>query len=273
MRGTQGERLSPLIWLNLVCLDAPLVALAWQQLFARSFALHVSIAASLALFATAWLTYLIDRVADARTVASNMPVSRRQRFARSHPMFFGCAIAIAATTGAIAIKSLDPQTLASGARVGALLIVYLAINRFFTKLWRVLPVKELAIGVLFAAGVCASLGRVSAVPLPMASTFATLCALNCVSIAFWERDLDLAQQRSSLATALPSLQPAAALGCVVVAFLAFAYSRQVVAVCIAVSAALLAILNWRHLNATSDARTALADLVLLTPLAALPFAS
>ena len=36
------QNYSPVIWLNLFCLDAPLVALAWQWLFARSFGAHLT---------------------------------------------------------------------------------------------------------------------------------------------------------------------------------------------------------------------------------------
>jgi hypothetical protein len=43
-------RASPLTWLNLVCLDAPLVAIAWQWLFARSLSIRVDLGATAALF-------------------------------------------------------------------------------------------------------------------------------------------------------------------------------------------------------------------------------
>jgi hypothetical protein len=57
----------PFVWLNLVCLDAPLVAVAWQWLIASSLHLAVALADSAALFLTAWGIYLADRLADYST--------------------------------------------------------------------------------------------------------------------------------------------------------------------------------------------------------------
>lgn len=272
VRRTQGQS-QPLTWLNLLCLDAPLVALAWQQLFARAVAVPVSTAACVALFATAWLIYLVDRIADSWALANTELVSRRQRFAQQNRTFFSAAVVIALLADAVAIPKLDHTTFVAGAIIGLMLGIYLALNRFVSSLWRIVPVKELAIGTLFAAGVFASLDAHPLVPLKLASTFAVLCALNCVSIAFWERDLDVAQKRNSIATTFPALQRAPTIGCAVLALVALRVSRAVPFICIAVSAALLSILNLRRLKIGRDTRSALADVVLLTPLIALPYVS
>ena len=55
---------SSVVWLNLLCLDAPIVAVAWQWLFAHTFGAHLSLALRALLFLTAWLIYLADRFAD-----------------------------------------------------------------------------------------------------------------------------------------------------------------------------------------------------------------
>lgn len=271
MRGTQGERLSPLVALNLVCLDAPLVAIAWQQLFGHERSLHVSAAARVALFATAWLIYLTDRLADSWPLASTAPASARQRFAREHRTLFVLAIAGAIMADAVAIPHLDRATLHRGAIVGSVLVIYLLLNRFVSSVWRLVPVKEIVIGVLFAAGVFASLSGGSGAPLRAATAFAGLCAINCVSIAFWECELDAAQDRSSIATTFPSLKWLPVIACALIAIAAASLSQRLAFICIAMSAALLGIVNLLRIQ--RDTRTALADLVLLTPLIALPFAS
>ena len=46
---------SPVVWLSLVCLDAPIVAVAWQWLFARVFGAHLTLSLCFLLFLTAWL--------------------------------------------------------------------------------------------------------------------------------------------------------------------------------------------------------------------------
>src|SRR3954447_26980728 len=75
---------SPLTWLNLVCLDAPLVALAWLWLFARTFHVPLQIGNAIALFLTAWLIYLGDRFADASNLKRDSHRSLRQEFCVRH---------------------------------------------------------------------------------------------------------------------------------------------------------------------------------------------
>ena len=65
------QQISPLVWLNLVCLDAPLVAVSWQWLFARAFQVPLTNSARLTLFLTAWLIYLADRLADSWALDRN----------------------------------------------------------------------------------------------------------------------------------------------------------------------------------------------------------
>ena len=35
---------SPVVWLNIFCLDAPIVAVSWQWLFAHTFQAHLDLA-------------------------------------------------------------------------------------------------------------------------------------------------------------------------------------------------------------------------------------
>src|SRR5664279_5503946 len=71
-------RRRPLLWLNLSGLDAPIVAVLWQAMFARTFHLGLSGASQIALFFTAWLIYLADRFADAIALPLAVPKSLRQ---------------------------------------------------------------------------------------------------------------------------------------------------------------------------------------------------
>jgi hypothetical protein len=100
--------------------------------------------------------------------------------------------------------------------------------------------------------------------------FAALYWLNCVSIAFWEGDLDRAQRKHSVATRWPqaaSFAPAASITLAVASGALGFVDHQLgpVAICLGLSAALLAALYLAPVS--RDERTALADLVLLTPLA------
>jgi hypothetical protein len=104
--------------------------------------------------------------------------------------------------------------------------------------------------------------------------FAWLCTLNCISIAFWERELDHTQRKVSFATRYPDLERhlrklsiALALGSGVMTII---YREEApIFCCVSVSSLLLASLDSFRGKIGRDQRTALADLVLLTPLLAL----
>src|SRR3954463_6509891 len=146
------------LWLNLVCLDAPLVALAWLWLFARTFHVPLQIGNAVALFLTAWLIYLADRFADASNLKTGSPRSLRQEFCLRHREFWVATLALVAGFDAYVIwRTTALQTLLVGAIVGLLAVVYLVVNHPLGLIWRSLPAKELAIGILFAAGTVVAL--------------------------------------------------------------------------------------------------------------------
>jgi hypothetical protein len=275
------RRVPMTIWLNLVCLDAPLVAVAWLWLFARSFNVPFQVGNAIALFLTAWLIYLADRFADASNLKPNSPRSLRQEFCLRHWEIWLATLALVAGFDAYVIwRTTALQTFVVGAIIGLLAVVYLVVNHPLGSIWRLLPAKELAIGLLFAAGtVVALLPRIPVAPgFPIAASgFAVLCALNCISIAGWERELDRAQGKMSIATRHPRITRHINSMCLLVALaaitLAFAFRLAApIFACLGVSALLLRWLGaWSSLG--TDERTALADLVLLTPISALLLAS
>jgi hypothetical protein len=266
---------SPIIWLNLLCLDAPLVAVAWQWLFARSFGARLDWSLRLLLFLTAWLIYLGDRFADTILLPADAPRSERHRFCQSHiPAWWIAIVIIFVLDVALALRSLDLQMLLLGGTLAGLCVLYLFLNQLLGGKWRPIPVKEKAIGLLFAAGtVLAVVGELPGLTISFACAFvlfALLCILNCLCIAAWERELDAAQGKTSMLTGWPVvgrlLKPLGVF--VAVAALALALAWRFAAplwVCLAASAALLI---WLESATTlgRDSRTALADLVLLTPL-------
>ena len=180
---------------------------------------------------------------------------------------------------ALALHNLDLQLLLLGGTLAAICGLYLLINHSLGGRWRPLPVKEKAVGILFAAGT--TLGVMGQLPgltisFGVAVTlFAILCTFNCLSIAAWERELDAAQGKASFLTSWPAFarlfQPIGytiALAAVVFAiFWRFAIPLWL---CLGASALLLVRLNVSE-YLPRDNRTALADLVLLTPLLVLLF--
>lgn len=273
---------SPIVWLNLLCLDAPLVALAWQWLFARSFGAELHFTLRALLFLTAWLIYLADRFADTFRMPADVPVSLRHQFCREHMVGWWIAIVtIFFLAVSVALRGLDLQMLLLGGTLAGLCALYLFVNHSLGGKWRPLPMKEKAVGLLFAAGT--TLGVVGQLPGLTVSfgvaviLFAILCTYNCLSIAAWERDLDAAQGKGSFMTSWPVA--ARALKSIGYGFAALALVLAIVWrfavplwLCLALSAFLLVRLNLSA-RFPRDHRTALADLVLLTPLFALLFFS
>ena len=266
----------PWLWLNMVCLDAPLVAIAWQWLFARAVDSPLAAASIGALFLTAWLIYLADRLADTIKLDLTRDASLRHRFcARHRRPWIAAMLILTACDAWLLSRHLDEEVMKFGGIVGASAFAYFVINYLAGRVWRWLPLKEVTIGSLFAAGtVTALLPQLTSSEGPLQLTmilFAMLCALNCISIAFWERSIDEAQSRESIATAWPKgakyLVPVA-IALTVIAVLASRWSVPLALIdsCVALSAILLGALHALRTVVPRDARTALADLVLLTPI-------
>jgi hypothetical protein len=277
MRGLEDRAVSrgPWLWLNLVCLDAPLVAICWQWIFAHSFHLSAPVGHRAALFLTAWIIYLADRFGDSVSLVAGQPKSVRQQFCSRHKsIWLVSIICIAAVDLIVVLRAVNYETAAPGAVLSALTIAYLAVNHAHSEIWETLPLKEFIIGSLFAAGtllgVTPHVFAERSTMIFAAILFASLCSLNCVSIAIWERDLDQIQGKHSIATRWAhanSLPPMLLLvllaGSVVLAL--FDPDAWPVALCLGASGLLLGAL--RFVPVSRDERTALADIVLFTPLA------
>lgn len=169
-------------------------------------------------------------------------------------------------------RQLDHATVNIGTMVGTFSLLYLAVNYWLGKIWGWFPVKEICVGSLFAIGTITTLHPLVRTSLPFIEgclLFAALCSLNCISIAVWERELDHAQRKNSIATRWSRIRFCLRPGAVVLTVFAIASVTNISAwlyICIGVSAALLGVLDWLSEQIQRDERTALADLVLLTPL-------
>ncbi len=273
-------RYSPAVWLNLFCLDAPIVAVSWQWLFEHTFGAHLSLVLRALLFLTAWLIYLADRFADTIKLPVGSPMSLRHQFCRRHMSSWRIAIPVIFVVDvSLAVSTLDLQMLLLGGTLAAVCVLYLFVNHSLGGRWRPIPMKEKSIGVLFAAGT--TLAVVSQLPGLTISfgiavvLFAILCTFNCLSIAVWERELDAAQGKTSFVTGWPAVARALkpiGYSLALVALVLSVFWRHAFPLwfCLAASALFLVRLNTAE-DVARDNRTALADLVLLTPLAVLLF--
>jgi hypothetical protein len=266
-----------LAWLNLVCLDAPLVALAWLWLFSRTFHATVPLVECTALFLTAWLIYLADRLADSWSLPPTGPRSLRHEFCWEHRRIWIWALAMIAAADAVLIGTrLGHTVFFAGAVVGTLALIHLVLNYSLGGAWPPLPLKEVAVGSLFAAGTLVapfSLRPMTGSFVCAGVVFAGLCTLNCISIAFWERELDESQGKVSFATRYPGLERhlgRSSLALALASLVGAIVYRDAAPIfgCVSVSSLLLAWLDSNRASVGRDQRTALADIVLLTPLLA-----
>ena len=269
-RGLGHKNLSLLMWLNVTCLDAPIVALTWQWLFAHTFGVAVDPTNRLALFLTAWLIYVADRFVDCFSVPAGVPTSARQRFCAKHPaLWIALMLSLAIVDSIVCLTLIDPRTLGIGSVIAGAIVIYLAANHFAGWIWQKMPVKEMIVGFLFACATVVPVACAESGFIVCTILFGILCSLNCLSISVWERNLDLAQGKDSFATAHPQLLWLPQAACLVLGVLALgiavAGEARAISLCLASAAILLAFLN-RTSSLPRDECVALADIVLLTPL-------
>jgi hypothetical protein len=243
------------LWPNLLSLDAPVVALLWQLLFARCFHVAVEPLPSILLALAVWLIYAADRTIDSFTGTDLRP---RHEFYRRHwrallPLW----IAAFASGAALAVTRLDRAMFYQGCLLGAAVVGYFAV----VHLGALQRTKEAAVAVLFALGATLSawpnvrtVADVAAIAL-----FSCLCWINCVAIERWESE-----------SGWP-IAGASAMVAICAAPLAFS-GRPVLGAAVAASAVCFVILDRSRARFSTDALRVLADVALLSPLFLLPLA-
>ena len=105
---------------------------------------------AIALFLTAWLIYLADRLADAVSLKSARPLSAPgilpEGIARSGSARWS---SIGGFDVYFIWRTIAGENFLAGAVVGILAVVYLVLNHPRGRFWRSLPAKEVAIGSAF----------------------------------------------------------------------------------------------------------------------------
>ena len=247
------------LWPNILSLDAPLVALVWQDFIARCYPPATpSPAARFALFLAVWAIYIADRLLDVRTPAPRREAPRH-RFYRQNPAFAKSLLALLLAAALLtALLGLPSSVWTRGASMAALVVAYMAVFPLLPKraLGNLFHCKQPSAAFLFSAGVF--LVSWSETPVPWrvlgapALAFAALCFTNMKLI---ERRFLFSRGRILLPNAL----------------MAFGMVRTFVThspwyAAVAAAAAGLAAIESMGDALSRDARGVLADLVLLTPL-------
>ncbi len=252
---------------NALALDAALAAVCWQEAAARFCGARLGWEHGCLLAAAVWLGYVADRWLDGRSIGPGRAFSERHRLAirwrRELFWTWGCVLCM---SFGLAWASLGRIELLAGA-VLALACAGNAALAQATK-HRFVPSKEVRTAVLFAGGVfffSFMNGHGGAVEniLPCFVAFVALCFLNCGIIACWEREVDLRQGQSSLATRKEEdMNNLFRLGAAV---LVTACLWQGAPFFLGVGSVALALVALDLSNVTVEDKRVLADLALLAP--------
>lgn len=177
---------TPLLWLTVLSLDAPAVAVLWQLLFARSFHVRLGAGITVLLALVVWLIYVADRVLDALKTPVQGAEATRHLFYRRHLWAFLVPLCAGVVLAAwMALTQLDARTFRDGVIILLAVGVYLLVVHLVSPRREWLP-KEMLVGVLFALGTCFPVwehmaGDIAVLVLPYL-LFTALCWLNCAAI-------------------------------------------------------------------------------------------
>ncbi|MGC1479905.1 MAG: hypothetical protein WA771_05350 [Chthoniobacterales bacterium] len=263
--------------LNVLHLDAPLITVVWQALFARSVGYELLLAERLALFLAVWIVYAGDRVLDGYRLSIGPTTAARHRFSRRHSRSLIRLIATAILAEVALAFFLPLHVLLGGATLGLVVVGYFLWNQLagtrFGRGWS----KEVVVSLVFAGG-AALVPLVQAFSWPLLAEvlgFAAVCYANCLLIARLERDRDRDRGERSIAghlrpDARPS-QPLTAFLATVLTLALIILGPNVVGVTLLASVLLLALAPLIEDRCGRDATAAWADLALLTPICTLAF--
>ncbi len=264
---------APLRFWHLASLDAPTVAAVWSLSFAWAAGIHLPAWVPALLALGTWTAYVCDRMLDAHGALrkGNVQSLRERHFFHWRHR-----------------RALAPLALLAGSIASAIIFIYMPVGArernsvlavatlaYFSGVhiphrpqWLLLLFsKEFLVGVLFAAG-CAvpTLARAhTESPAPLLAAvvfFAALAWLNCHAIERWE---------SGAASSIHTTACLLALVGLLLVIVCISQQPRVASLLLAGSASafLFAVLDRQRRSLTPIALRAVADLVLLTPLALL----
>jgi hypothetical protein len=265
------------LWLNLLSLDAPLIAVLWMNLFAAAFHAPLAADVSLTLGLVVWMVYVADRIVDGST-SNPFAQTARHHFHRRHRTSLVVAIVAGLGVAFYACSQLDVRTFRAGLILSFVVAVYLiAVHVLHLHL----P-KEAVVAVLFGAGttfpVAIRIEHAAGMMIGAAGLFGVLCWLNLVLIEYseWQALSDGGSHLLRPTTMMAGRHFAwLAAG---VAFLSASFcaleagqTESALFVAISLAAAALGVLSGSRRRFSAELVRVLADAALLTPAVVLPF--
>ncbi len=263
-------------WPAILSLDAPLVAVLWQALFARKLGVHLDWHDPVLLGLAVWIVYAADRWIEGWRLDLNTVQTQRHQFYLSHrwPVFWVGIAAIIATT-IIAIARLDGREFKAGFILLIPTLLYLFSHQLVHRHHPLRLPKEIVIAVIFALGCAIAPAVIVPAKIPEllipVTLFGLLCFANCALIASWEKEVDTLHGQTSLAlqlkgrwTIIHALPWLVFISALVSVFLNPDPSHPG-ALCTAASGLLLGLLDLIQPRIGREAARAVVDFTLMTP--------
>lgn len=269
------------LWLipNLLSLDAPLVAVAWLYMFAKTWrADYLPWIAYISLGLVVWVIYATDRLLDA-SVYGGAPgkLATRHEFHHRHQRVFRWCAVIAGITAIILVISGLPLNIYGYGIVGGIMVAgFFTLSIFSSAAENELPyAKNILAGLAFAYGTAfiahayTGFEMLTIFRSPELISFGVLCILNISAIDLWEHADRSSDPEIKAGDELALTLPLTLLGAASLVFAVKAeeYTTRPFFYAILTSAALLQILNRSRSRFQMDALRVLADVALLAPLA------
>jgi hypothetical protein len=184
-------------------LDAALLLGSWALLLDLAAGEKLTPTPFFAALAAA-LAYLGDHLLDARRLDPRVQQAVRHGFTRRfrRPLE-GLWLLLAVTGIVLALRLLPTATFRPSLLLASMTLLYLFACRYWPRIWRAWPPRELAVGLFFALGLAVLAG--GALKRGDLVIFALVCALDAFAVAVRERETDRAQNELSSATRWPRL--------------------------------------------------------------------
>ena len=268
-------------WLHLLSVDAPLVGVLWQLLFAKALHVHLAPVVTLVTALVIWLIYVADRILDSYQPEEGTEEALRHWFYRKHRMaFLPAFLTVLLVTGWMACADLGFKTWRDGLLLAAIVGGYFAIVHALGGRARKWFPKEIAVAILFGIGTFMPVDvRVQQLHFRFLLPFVLFLLLLWMNTLFIEYSEWVALRRRAAdrphGSTVVMGQHAAALGFAVgvlalgaIASGWFPLARPIL-LAEGLSALGLGMLAWQWRRISSYTVRITADLVLLTPLALL----
>jgi len=195
------------LWPNLLNLDSPLLAVIWQEQFARVAGVSLGWGDRTLLFCCTWLVYCADRALDAAGSAAETETARHAIQRRGRPIWLGVAAVVFVVALGLAVATLNARAWAGGGVVLVFTVAHFAATHRWPSLRCRFWPKEWHVGFVFSLGCVLQVWSVASgawpgLLLPVLG-FGALCALSCSHITAWEQLATDREDHGSLLNAHP----------------------------------------------------------------------